>query len=154
MPQILSPISDRPVQARSAAAAGSRRRLGMLTGASTLAAALMVAGCAVNRSPGRQFDVDAFLRAPDTTLPEVLTNPDFLSATKVSAADCAAMLQSERSGVLEDLPGMARGDGWLWRPAAKPGQVWLVASRRGGERTCHGPLPAEGMQALVGRAAG
>ncbi|WP_255581501.1 hypothetical protein [Cupriavidus sp. AU9028] len=134
--------------------AGNRRRLGALTGVSALAAALMVGGCAVNRGASRQFDVDAFLRAPDTTLPEVLTNPDFLAATRASTADCAAMLQSERNGVLEELPGMARGDGWLWRPAAQSGQVWLVASRRGGERTCHGPLPAEGVQALVGRAGG
>lgn len=107
-----------------------------------------------NAAPSRQFDIDAFLRAPDTTLAEVLTNADFLAATAASARDCATMLQSERSGVLEELPGAARGDAWLLRPTGQPGRVWLVTQRRGGERGCHGPLPADVVGALVSRAGG
>ena len=107
-----------------------------------------------NAAPSRQFDIDAFLRAPDTTLAEVLTNADFLAATAASARDCATMLQSERSGVLEELPGAARGDAWLLRPTGQPGRVWLVTQRRGGERGCHGPLPADAVGALVSRASG
>ncbi|WP_456281757.1 hypothetical protein M1D55_21145 [Cupriavidus sp. JZ107] len=121
-----------------------------------LAALLALGACAGGKSaaPSRQFDIDAFLRAPDTTLSEVLTNPDFLAATAASARDCATMLQSERSGVLEELPGAARGDAWLMRPTGQPDRVWLVTQRRGGERGCHGPLPADAVGALVSRAGG
>lgn len=128
--------------------------------AAALAASAALAGCAGQAArsgsgnAARQFDIDAFLRAPDTTLAEVLTNTDFLAATRLPAADCATLLQSERSGVLEDLPAAARGHAWLLRTASQPGQVWLVASRRGGERTCHGPLPADTMHGLAQRAGG
>lgn len=127
--------------------ARAARRVGP---AGLAAAVLLAAGCA-QTPPSRQFDVDAFLRAPDTALPEVLTNPDFLAATRVPAAECATMLQSERSGTLEDLPRTVRGQAWLLRPTARPAQVWLVASKASGERSCHGPLPADAVQALVER---
>lgn len=122
----------------------------------TLAALLTLGACAGGKTPAAnpQFDIDAFLRAPDTTLAEVLTNPDFLAATVVSARDCETMLQSERSGVLEELPGAARGDAWLLRPTGQPGRVWLVTQRGGGERGCHGPLPADAVGELVSRARG
>lgn len=126
------------------------RRCGAIAG---IAAAALLAACA---SPGasKQFDVDAFLRASDTALPEVLANPDFLSATQASANDCAALLQSVNSGVLEGLPptGGGHGPAWLLHPAGAPAKVWLVVSKTGGERTCHGPLPADAMKALVERA--
>jgi hypothetical protein len=114
------------------------------------ATVLLLAACA-HSGATRQFDVDAFLRAPDTALPEVLTNPDFLAATRVPATQCATMLQSERSGVLEDLPRTVRGQAWLLRPTATPAQVWLVASKSSGERSCHGPLPADAVHALIER---
>ena len=124
-------------------------------GAALAAAVMTLAACAggtAARGVGGQFDVDAFLRAPDTTLSEVLTNADFLAATRLSANDCAVMLQSPHGGVLEDLPGAARGHAWLRTGVDKPSQVWLVVSRRGGERSCHGPLPADTMHALAARA--
>jgi hypothetical protein len=118
------------------------------------AAMLLVAACAGPNGASKHFDVDAFLRASDTALPEVLANPDFLSATRVSANDCATLLQSTTSGVLEDLPptGGGRGPAWLLHPAGAPDKVWLVVSKGSGERTCHGPLPADAMKALVARA--
>lgn len=119
-------------------------------GAGIAAAALALAACA-QTGASRQFDVDAFLRAPDTALPEVLTNPDFLAATRVPANECATMLQSERSGTLEDLPRTVRGQAWLLRPTATPARVWLVASKASGERSCHGPLPADAVEALIER---
>lgn len=105
---------------------------------------------------GGKFDVDSFLRASDTALPEVLGNQTFLSATRVPANECATMLQSASTGVLEDLPpsSSARGPAWVLHPAGAPGKVWLVTSEAGGERTCHGPLPADAMKALVDRAKG
>lgn len=102
---------------------------------------------------GPQFDIDAFLRAPDTTMSEVLTSGDFLAATQLSANDCAVMLQSSQGTVLEDLPGTARGHAWIRRGQGQPGQAWLVVSRRGGERTCHGPLPYDTLHALATRGA-
>lgn len=122
--------------------------------AAGLAAAALLAACASQTGASKQFDVDAFLRASDTALPEVLGNPDFLSATQASANDCAVLLQSVSSGVLEGLPptGGASGPAWLLHPAGAPAQVWLVVSKNGGERTCHGPLPADAMKALVARA--
>jgi hypothetical protein len=105
---------------------------------------------------GGKFDVDSFLRASDTALPEVLGNQTFLSATRMPANECATMLQSASTGVLEDLPpsSSARGPAWVLHPAGSPGKVWLVTSEAGGERTCHGPLPADAMKALVDRAKG
>lgn len=124
--------------------------------ATALTALLAAGACTGGKTAAanRQFDIDAFLRAPDTTLAEVLTHPDFLAATAASARDCATMLQSERSGVLEELPGAARGDAWLLRPSGQPGRVWLVTQKRGGARGCHGPLPADAMGELVSRASG
>ncbi|WP_063925985.1 hypothetical protein [Cupriavidus sp. IDO] len=120
------------------------------------AAALAIAACATGAAGGGKFDVDSFLRASDTALPEVLGNTGFLAATRLPATDCAVMLQSTSTGVLENLPpsGSARGPAWLMHPTASPGQVWLVVSEAGGERTCHGPLPADAMKTLVDRAKG
>ncbi|EHP37459.1 putative lipoprotein transmembrane protein, partial [Cupriavidus basilensis OR16] len=70
-------------------------------GAAGLAAAALLAACASQTGASKHFDVDAFLRASDTALPEVLANPDFLAATQASANDCAVLLQSVSSGVLE-----------------------------------------------------
>jgi len=119
-----------------------------------LAAATLLAACAGSGGASRHFDVDAFLRASDTALPEVLANPDFLSATQAPASDCAVLLQSVSSGVLEGLPptGSGRGPAWLLHPAGTPDKVWLVVSKPGGERTCHGPLPADAMKVLAERA--
>ncbi|RWA50270.1 hypothetical protein AU476_28210 [Cupriavidus sp. UYMSc13B] len=115
-----------------------------------------VAACASSGGGASKFDVDSFLRASDSALPEVLGNGAFLKATRVPATDCAVMLQSASTGVLEDLPpsSSARGPAWLLHPKDKPGEVWLVVSESGGERTCHGPLPADAMQALTARAKG
>jgi hypothetical protein len=123
---------------------------------------LMIAGAALSLALGacaqqgasRHFDVDAFLRASDTALPEVLANPDFLKATRISVTDCAAMLQSASSGVLEPMPPTVRGSAWVLHPTATPDKVWLVTSRSDGERSCHGPLPADAMKALMARSAG
>ncbi|SOZ37232.1 hypothetical protein [Cupriavidus neocaledonicus] len=138
----------------SAGSGASWRRHGaaLLAGAGVL----MLAACASSGGGASKFDVDAFLRAPDSALPEVVGNPAFLAATRVSATDCAVMLQSASTGVLEDLPpsSNARGPAWLLHPKDQPGQVWLVVSESGGERTCHGPLPADAMKSLASRARG
>lgn len=120
----------------------------------TAAAALLLAACA--QTPASRFDVDAFLRASDTAMPEVLGNADFLKATRVPQTECATLLQSPHSGVLEDLPASnaARGPAWLLHPTASPDKVWLVVGVAGGERTCHGPLPADAMKKLAERARG
>ena len=120
------------------------------------AGALALAACASVGGGASKFDVDSFLRAPDTALPEVLGNAEFLKSTRVPASECAAMLQSASIGVLEDLPpsSNARGPAWLLHPKGKPEQVWLVVSESGGERTCHGPLPADAMKRLANRAKG
>lgn len=118
------------------------------------AAALLAAGLAACAAPGsgaRQFDVDAFLGAPDMALPEVLANRDFLAATKAPVADCAAMLQSASSGVLESLGG-GRAPAWLLHPAGDAARVWLVLGQADGSRSCHGPLPAAPMRVLAERA--
>lgn len=119
-----------------------------------LAATLLLAACAHTHA-GR-FDVDAFLRGSDTALPEVLGNPDFLDATRIAAADCAALLQSPHSGALEDLPASntSRGPAWILHPAGTPDKVWLIVGQAGGERSCHGPLPADAMKTLTERAKG
>ncbi|SPK73212.1 conserved protein of unknown function [Cupriavidus taiwanensis] len=129
-----------------------RRVVRLLAGAGVLA----LAACASSGGGASKFDVDAFLRAPDSALPEVVGNPAFLAATRVSATDCAVMLQSASTGVLEDLPpsSNARGPAWLLHPKDQQGQVWLVVSEAGGERTCHGPLPADAMKTLATRARG
>jgi hypothetical protein len=131
---------------------GARRRVA--GSAACLLVALGLSACAT--TGGGKFDVDSFLRASDTALPEVLGNAAFLSATRVPANDCGVMLQSASTGVLEDLPpsSSARGPAWVLHPAGSPGQVWLVTSEAGGERTCHGPLPADAMKTLVDRAKG
>ncbi|WP_354686205.1 hypothetical protein [Cupriavidus necator] len=120
------------------------------------AGALALGACASSGGGASKFDVDSFLRAPDSALPEVLGNPAFLQATRVSANECAVMLQSANTGVLEGLPpsSNARGPAWLLHPKGTPEQVWLVVSESGGERTCHGPLPADAMKTLADRAKG
>jgi len=130
----------------------ARRAAGALA---ACAAALSMAACATGGAGGK-FDVDSFLRASDTALPEVLGNTGFLAATRLPATDCAVMLQSANTGALEGLPpsSSARGPAWLFHPAGTPDQVWLVVSEAGGERTCHGPLPADVMKTLVERAKG
>lgn len=141
-------------QAGSAVPVHTHRRPGfaLLAGAGALA----LAACASSGGGASKFDVDSFLRASDSALPEVLGDPAFLKATRVPAVDCAVMLQSASTGVLEDLPpsSSARGPAWLLHPKDKAGQVWLVVSEAGGERTCHGPLPADAMKSLVDRAKG
>jgi hypothetical protein len=86
----------------------------------------------------------------------VLGNPDFLKATRIPQTDCATMLQSPHNGTLEDLPASntARGPAWLLHPADTPDKVWLVVGEAGGERSCHGPLPADAMKKLTERAKG
>ncbi|TWG81117.1 hypothetical protein L602_004500000200 [Cupriavidus gilardii J11] len=133
---------------------GAASVAGAVVAAATVALSACAGGSAGAAPGGRQFDVDAFLRAPDTTLSEVLTSTDFLTATQLSANDCAVMLQSTQGTVLEDLPGTARGHAWIRRGQGQPGQAWLVVSRRGGERTCHGPLPYDTLHALATRGAG
>ncbi|WP_306855964.1 hypothetical protein [Cupriavidus necator] len=138
----------------SAGSGPTYRRLAgaVLAGAGVLA----LAACASNGGGASKFDVDSFLRASDSALPEVVGNPAFLKATLVPASECAVMLQSASTGVLEDLPpsSNARGPAWLLHPKDKPGHVWLVVSEAGGERTCHGPLPADAMKTLADRAKG
>lgn len=133
-------------------AARGRSGAAILAGAGTLA----LAACASTGGGASKFDVDSFLRASDTALPEVLGNAAFLKSTRVPASDCAVMLQSASTGVLEDLPpsSSARGPAWLLHPKDKPQQVWLIVSEAGGERTCHGPLPADAMKTLADRAKG
>ncbi len=122
--------------------------------AGALAAALVLTACA--HSQASRFDVDAFLRGSDTALPEVLGNTDFLKATRIAQNECATLLQSPHSGVLEDLPASntARGPAWVLHPAGTPDKVWLIVGQAGGDRSCHGPLPADAMKALTERAKG
>lgn len=119
-----------------------------------LAAALVLSACA--HSPASKFDVDAFLRGSDTALPEVLGNPDFLNATRIAQNECAALLQSPHNGVLEDLPASntARGPAWVLHPAGTSDKVWLIIGQANGERSCHGPLPADAVKTLTERAKG
>ncbi|GLC94959.1 hypothetical protein Tamer19_43670 [Cupriavidus sp. TA19] len=143
---------DNSAKAARLVTARGRSGVAILAGAGALA----LAACASTGGGASKFDVDSFLRASDTALPEVLGNPAFLKATRVPASDCAVMLQSASTGVLEDLPpsSNARGPAWLLHPKGKPEQVWLVVSEAGGERTCHGPLPADAMKTLADRAKG
>ena len=136
-----APISAALPRTRSAIAALS------------LTAGALLAGCA---APGaaRHFDVDAFLRGSDTALPEVIGNADFLKATRASATQCATLLQSPTSGALEELPSAGLRPAWLFHPAGTPDKVWLIVSETGGERSCHGPLPADAMKTLAERAKG
>lgn len=119
-----------------------------------LAAALVLSACA--HSQASKFDVDAFLRGSDTALPEVLGNTDFLKATRIAQGECATLLQSPHNGVLEDLPASntARGPAWVLHPAGATDKVWLIVGQANGERSCHGPLPADAMKALTERAKG
>lgn len=128
------------------------RRLALPSGA--LAVALVLSACA--HSQASHFDVDAFLRGSDTALPEVLGNTDFLKATRIAQNDCATLLQSPHNGVLEDLPASnsARGPAWVFHPTGASDKVWLIVGQAGGERSCHGPLPADAVKALVDRAKG
>jgi len=128
------------------------RRLALPSGA--LAVALALSACA--HSQASHFDVDAFPRGSDTALPEVLGNTDFLKATRIAQNDCAALLQSPHNGVLEDLPASnsARGPAWVFHPTGTSDKVWLIVGQAGGERSCHGPLPADAVKALVDRAKG
>lgn len=118
-----------------------------------LGAAALLSGCAAPGG-GRHFDVDAFLRGSDTALPEVIGNADFLKATRASTTACATLLQSPTSGALEDLPPTGLRPAWLLHPAGTPDKVWLIVSETGGERSCHGPLPADAMKTLAERAKG
>ncbi|UIF86894.1 hypothetical protein [Cupriavidus sp. UYPR2.512] len=142
-----------PQEAPAVTICSRRRRRAVLLAS---AGALLLTACASSGGGASKFDVDSFLRASDSALPEVLGNGAFLTATRVPATDCAVMLQSASTGVLEDLPpsSSARGPAWLLHPKDKTGEVWLVVSESGGERTCHGPLPADAMQALTARAKG
>ena len=128
------------------------RHLAMPGGA--LAAALVLSACA--HSQASRFDVDAFLRGSDTALPEVLGNTDFLNATRIAQTDCAVLLQSPHNGVLEDLPASntTRGPAWVLHPNGTPDKVWLIVGQANGERSCHGPLPADAMKTLTDRAKG
>ncbi|MEN7530880.1 MULTISPECIES: hypothetical protein [unclassified Cupriavidus] len=121
---------------------------------SAVAAALVLAGCATSHAS--RFDVDAFLRGSDTALPEVLANSDFLQATRIAPTECAALLQSPDRGALEDLPAasLARGPAWVFHPKGTPDKVWLIVGQTGGERSCHGPLPADAVKTLTERARG
>ncbi|XQU72893.1 Lipoprotein [Cupriavidus sp. H18C2] len=118
------------------------------------AAALVLSACAHNHAA--RFDVDAFLRGSDTALPEVLGNTDFLKATRLAQNECATLLQSPHNGVLEDLPASntTRGPAWILHPKATPDKVWLIVGQPNGDRSCHGPLPADAMQTLTDRAKG
>lgn len=133
---------------------GPRGLRGFAAPAGTLVAALVLSACATSQAS--RFDVDAFLRGSDTALPEVLGNTDFLKATRIPQTECATLLQSPYNGVLEDLPASssARGPAWLLHPAGMPDKVWLIVGQAGGERSCHGPLPADAMKALTARAKG
>lgn len=119
-----------------------------------LVAALVLSACA--HSQASRFDVDAFLRGSDTALPEVLGNTDFLNATRIAQTDCAVLLQSPHNGVLEDLPASntTRGPAWVLHPNGTPDKVWLIVGQANGERSCHGPLPADAMKTLTDRAKG
>ncbi|GJG93667.1 hypothetical protein [Cupriavidus pauculus] len=134
--------------------AGLRQVSRLAAPGGALVAALVLSACASTHAS--KFDVDAFLRGSDTALPEVLGNTDFLKATRIAQNDCAALLQSPHSGVLEDLPASntARGPAWVLHPKATPDKVWLIIGQAGGERSCHGPLPADAMKALTDRAKG
>ncbi|CAG9179458.1 hypothetical protein [Cupriavidus pampae] len=124
-----------------------------LTLAPLLGVVALLSACAVPGS-ARHFDVDAFLRGSDTALPEVIGNADFLKSTRVSVTECATLLQSPASGALEDLPATGLRPAWLLHPAGTPDKVWLIVSEASGERSCHGPLPADAMKTLAERAKG
>lgn len=155
-------MKDAPVTAAAPAATATAtpgfahlRALRRIAGpGGALAAALVLSACA--HSQASKFDVDAFLRGSDTALPEVLGNPDFLKATQVPQRDCATLLQSADSGALEDLPASntTRGPAWVFHPKGATDKVWLVVGQANGERSCHGPLPADAMKTLTERAKG
>ncbi|MGN5478991.1 hypothetical protein ACTMU2_24555 [Cupriavidus basilensis] len=112
--------------------------------AACLSVVLGLSACAT--TSGSKFDVDSFLRASDSALPEVLGNAAFLVGHPGSGERLrrhAAVLQSRRAGRLCAPSSSARGPAWLLHPAGKTDQVWLIVSEAGGERTCHGPLPAD-----------
>lgn len=119
-------------------------------------AAAVLAGCA---STGvSRFDVDSFLTAPDTVLPEVLVNKDFLRATKLSDAECAALVKGHAAQVValpnaQDprIPEAASRKPFVIQPPGSE-NVWLLLRGAEGVQSCHGPLPSKEFMGLVQRA--
>ncbi|MGM3273893.1 hypothetical protein [Ralstonia sp. 24A2] len=120
------------------------------------AAAAVFAGCA---STGvSRFDVDSFLTAPDTVLSEVVVNKDFLRATKLPDAECAALVKGHAAQVvaLPYSPDPRSPDAASRKPFViePPGSesVWLLLRGAEGVQSCHGPLPTKEFMGLVQRA--
>ncbi|KMW45966.1 hypothetical protein PQH03_11390 [Ralstonia insidiosa] len=120
------------------------------------AAAAVFAGCA--STGASRFDVDSFLTAPDTVLSEVLVNKDFLRATKLPDAECAALVKGHAAQVValpnpEDprIPEAASRKPFVIEPPGSE-SVWLLLRGTVGVQSCHGPLPAKEFMGLVQRA--
>ncbi|NMV37599.1 hypothetical protein [Ralstonia insidiosa] len=120
------------------------------------ATAVVFAGCAATGAS--RFDVDSFLTAPDTVLPEVLVNKDFLRVTKLSDAECAALVKGHAAQVValpnaQDprIPEAALRKPFVIQPPGSE-SVWLLLREADGTQSCHGPLPAKEFMGLAQRA--
>ncbi|MFP3888731.1 hypothetical protein [uncultured Ralstonia sp.] len=118
--------------------------------------AVVFSGCAQMRAS--RFDVDSFLSAPDTVLSEVLVNTDFLRATKLPDAECAALVKGHAAQVVvlpnppdPRLPDAASRKPFVIQPPGSE-HVWLLLRGADGVQSCHGPLPAREFMGMVQRA--
>jgi hypothetical protein len=109
--------------------------------------AVVFSGCAQMRAS--RFDVDSFLSAPDTVLSEVLVNTDFLRATKLPDAECAALVLPNPPD--PRLPDAASRKPFVIQPPGSE-HVWLLLRGADGVQSCHGPLPAREFMGMVQRA--
>jgi len=125
--------------------------------AAAIAAVVAVfSGCA--SIGASRFDVDSFLSAPDTVLSEVVVNKDFLHATKLPDAECAALVKGHAAQVVvlpnppdPRIPEAASRKPFVIEPPGSE-SVWLLLRGTEGVQSCHGPLPAKEFMGLVQRA--
>lgn len=124
--------------------------------AAIAATAAVLAGCA--STGASRFDVDSFLSAPDTVLSEVLVNKDFLRATRLPGAECAALVKGHAAQVVAlpnppdpRIPEAAARKPFVVQPPGSE-SVWLLLRGAEGVQSCHGPLPAREFMELVQRA--
>jgi len=124
--------------------------------AAVAAMVVVFSGCA--STGASRFDVDSFLSAPDTVLSEALVNNDFLRATKLSDAECAALVKGHAAQVVAlsnppdpRIPEAASRKPFVIQPPGSE-SVWLLLRGADGVQSCHGPLPAKEFMGLVQRA--
>jgi hypothetical protein len=88
----------------------------------------------------------------------VLVNTDFLRATKLPDAECAALVKGHAAQVVvlpnppdPRLPDAASRKPFVIQPPGSE-HVWLLLRGADGVQSCHGPLPAREFMGMVQRA--